>query len=136
MSEKKIMHEIMLAATQHGARLFRNHVGVAWHGNSVVKFTHGNRIAVEVGDVLLKNGRPVKSGFGVGSSDLIGWAPRLITQADVGKTVAQFLACEVKTLTGELTPEQTAFLVAVARAHGIPVEARSVDDLIEAITRP
>lgn len=133
MTEKKLMHEIMLAATQHGARLFRNHVGVAWHGTQVIRATKTAHVIIEAGDLLLRNARPVRSGFGVGSSDLIGWTPRLITQADVGETVAQFLACEVKTPTGEMTPEQTAFLVAVARAHGIPVEARSVDDLIQAI---
>lgn len=133
MSEKKIMHEIMLAATQHGARLFRNHVGTAWHGTSVTRFTHANRIAVEVGDVLLKNGRPVKSGFGVGSSDLIGWAPRVVTQEDVGKTLAVFLACEVKGEGGILSSEQSQFLIAVERANGISVEARSVEEFLGAI---
>ena len=133
MSEKKIMHEIMLAATQHGARLFRNHVGTAWHGTSVTRFTHANRIAVEVGDVLLKNGRPVKSGFGVGSHDLIGWVPKVITAADVGKTIPVFASCEVKDVDGVVSDEQRNFFIAIKSVGGVTVIARSVEEFLGAI---
>lgn len=133
MTEKKLMHEIMLAATQHGARLFRNHVGVAWHGTQVIRATKTAHVIIEAGDLLLRNARPVRSGFGVGSSDLIGWTPRLITQADVGKTVAQFLACEVKAEDGRVDQAQQDFVDAVNAAHGAALVARAVDELIAVI---
>lgn len=128
MSEKSLMNDIMLAATERGARLFRNHVGVAWHGQTVVVATRENRVLLEPGDVLLRNASRVKSGFGVGSSDLIGWAPRVITADDVGKTVAQFLACETKSEFGVVSAEQRAFVDAVRAAHGLAGVARSIDD--------
>jgi hypothetical protein len=130
MSEKKLLHDIMLAATKDGGRLFRNHVGVAWHGGQVIRCTRENRVLLQAGDVLLRGARTVNCGLGVGSSDLIGWRPRVITQADVGKTVAVFAACETKAPGNTATPEQQRFLDVVQTAGGVAVLAYSVDDYL------
>jgi hypothetical protein len=63
-----------------------------------------------------RKGRWVQYGLCVGSSDLIGWyGPR-------------FVALEVKSSTGSLTPAQSAFLEAVRKAGGIGACVRSVEE--------
>lgn len=57
-----------------------------------------------------------------GSSDLIGILPN-----------GKFLAIEVKTLTGRLSPEQKRFAAMVRRQGGVYVEARSAQDVREAL---
>jgi len=130
MSEKKLLHDILLAATKDGGRLFRNHVGVAWHGNEVIRCTRENRVLLQPGDVLLRKARTVNCGLGVGTSDLIGWRPRVITAAGVGKTLAVFAACETKALGNRATPEQRRFLDLVDAASGVAVLAYRVGDYI------
>lgn len=57
--------------------------------------------------------------FGLkGSSDILGVTPK-----------GKLIACEVKTLTGRLRPEQKAFLDRVKVNSGLAIVARSVDDL-------
>ena len=128
MSEKKLLHDIMLAATKDGGRLFRNHVGVAWHGSQVIRCTRENRVLLQVGDVVLRGARTVNCGLGVGSSDLIGWRPRVISLGDVGKTLAVFAACETKAPGSRPTAEQQRFLDVVEAAGGVAVLAYSVED--------
>lgn len=67
-----------------------------------------------------KTGRPIKFGLCKGSSDLIGLTPS-----------GQFLAVEVKTATGRVRPEQTAFIDAVRKNGGRAGIARSVDDALK-----
>lgn len=64
----------------------------------------------------------VRYGLAPGSADLIGWT------AD-----GRFLALEVKTARGRLTPEQRAFLDAVNRAGGIGACVRSADEALAAL---
>jgi len=82
-TEAQVLQEIRLEASRVGWRLWRNNVGVAFDAN----------------------GRPVRYGLAndsaqlnqqIKSSDLIGIAPRVITPADVGRTLGQFVAIEVK----------------------------------------
>lgn len=96
VSEKTIQAEVQMAASQLGARLFRN----------------------QVGQYQLADGRWLSSGLCVGSSDLIGWKPVTITQDMVGKTVAQFLAVEVKRPGQKPSIEQRAFIAAVCASGG------------------
>ena len=44
-----------------------------------------------------------------------------------------FYAIEVKTPTGKITDKQADFLVLVNRAGGVPVVARSLDDIMSII---
>ena len=83
-----------------GARLFRN----------------------QVGKYELPDGRWLRSGLCVGSSDLIGWLHG-----------GRFLAVEVKQPGGKPTKEQEAFLAAVNAAGGLGILARSVEEFKNAI---
>ena len=107
--ESDIMRRIQIRASELGWRLFRNHVGVL--------FDHrGNRVTV---------------GLGVGSSDLIGWRPLLITPQHVGQTIAQFAAVEVKAPRGRVSDSQALFLSVVDGFGGFSQVARGEGDLPE-----
>ena len=62
--------------------------------------------------------RKVKTGLVKGSSDLIGWT-----------ATGQFLAIEVKTQNGRVSPEQQKFINAVNKAGGLAFVARSIEDV-------
>ena len=53
----------------------------------------------------------------------------VITEAHIGRTVAQFAALEVKSKTGRVSPAQRAFLDFVERAGGLAQVVRSASDL-------
>lgn len=114
MSEAKTQQEIRLAAASAGTVLFRNNQG-------------GYKDA---------SGRWIQYGVcNPGGSDLIGWTPVTITQDMVGRTVAVFTACEVKSLKGKPTMAQFNFIDAVKRAGGFAGVARSVADLLSIVRR-
>lgn len=128
------MHRVMLALSALDIRVFRNQVGFAFYGKHE-RITSPCTVQVGPGDVVIRQARALKSGLFVGSSDLIGWCPHVITADDVGKTKAIFLACETKAEDGRLTPEQKTFTDAVNAAGGIGIVAESVDEAIEQIER-
>ena len=103
MSETTLLRRVLLAVAPLGARLFRNNVG-------------------RLPDA---RGGWVAYGLCVGSSDLIGWTPVVVTPALVGRTLPVFTALEIKSPRGRVTPEQTAFLAAVRRAGGIAAVVRT-----------
>lgn len=76
-----------------------------------------------VGVLKTTEGQYVKYGLCIGSSDLIGWH----------KDGCRFLAIEVKTPNGRVTPEQQQFIDAVRNAGGISCIARSVADAVNAV---
>lgn len=103
-------------------RVFRNQVGGGWTGKS--KRTRENRVVIEAP-------RFVHFGLPPGSSDLVGWRERKITQDDVGKTIAQFVCIEIKTATGRLDPDQKRWLE-LAEQMGCEVHVvRSVEEAQE-----
>lgn len=108
MSEKKIMQDIQVELSRLGARVFRNNIGL-----------------FETSD-----GRKIRTGLCVGSSDLIGWCSITVTQDMIGRQVAIFTAVEVKTETGRVTPEQENFIGAVRKSGGIAFIARSINDAV------
>lgn len=94
--------------SKRGYRVFRNNVGL----------------------FKTKDGRRVKTGLKKGSSDRIGWRPYIIQPEDVGRTVAVFVAIEVKVQGEHPTEEQCAFLDAVKRAGGEAwVTTNDIDEL-------
>lgn len=126
--ETHLVRRLMLRATELGARLLRNNVAMLWAGK-VERYSRRVAVFVNSGDVVIRNARPVQAGLCVGSSDLIGWTPHVVTAADVGRTVAIFTAVEAKTLRGKPSMAQISFLDAVRAAGGRAILARSTDDL-------
>lgn len=108
------MRLLQRAASQLGARLFRQNVGQAWVG----KVERGNGRMVRLGpaDVLLRNARPFHAGV-TGMSDLGGWMPVEVTADMVGSTVALYVQVEVKD-GARPTKEQLAWIAAVNNAGG------------------
>lgn len=96
-------------AKNHRARLFRNNVGL----------------------FETKGGHLVKTGLCAGSSDLIGFSSKIVTQDMVGKKIAIFTAIEVKTKKGRSSKDQMNFISAVKNFGGIAGVARSKEDLKE-----
>lgn len=121
--ETALVRRLMLAATARGdgTRLFRNNSAVAWVASRTTRNPDGS--------LTLHDPRPLHAGLCVGSSDLIGWTPHVITAADVGRTVAIFTAVEAKTLRGRASDAQIRFIEAVRAAGGLATVARSTDDL-------
>jgi hypothetical protein len=83
-----------------------------------------------------RTGRLVTFGLARGSADLIGWRTVTITPDMVGQRLAVFTSIEVKTPTGRVRPEQTAWLGAVQVAGGIAGIARSVPDALQLVADP
>jgi hypothetical protein len=77
-----------------------------------------------VGGLPDANGRPIRYGLGTGSSDLVGICRD-----------GTFLAVEVKTKTGRVSPAQEAFIAAVRRRGGRSGVARSPEEAVR-IARP
>lgn len=132
MSEKSIMHSIMIAMTKAASRMFRNHVGLAYQGKAQ-RFTKPTTVVAEPGDVLIRKARTVKAGLITGSSDLVGWTSRMMTEHDLGRTYAIFTACEVKTELGSLETEQDHFLKVVKDSGGFAIVARCAEDAVNGI---
>jgi hypothetical protein len=120
VKERDLQNDIRLAASEAGLVLWRNNVGTGWTGDAA-------RLAD--GSVLIRHARPLHAGLCVGSSDLIGYRPVVVTAAMVGTTLAQFAAIEVKTARGRERPEQRHFRTVVTAAGGLAVVARSAGDV-------
>ncbi len=97
-SEANVQKQIMMALSEAGAIVWRNNTGVLKDAN----------------------GRPVKFGLCVGSSDLIGICPD-----------GRFLAVEVKAAKGRVTDAQERFISAVRRMGGRAGVARDVQDALD-----
>ena len=115
-AETTLQQQIRLALGTHPqTRLFRNQVG-------------------SLPDP--RTGRLVTFGLARGSADLIGWRTITVTADMVGQQVAVFTSIEVKTPTGRVRPEQTAWMGAVQAAGGIAGIARSVPDALQLVADP
>lgn len=125
-AERALRNAVLRAVSGLGARWFRQNVGLAWQGERIVK----------TGDsVYLEHARPIRAGLCEGSSDLIGWTPVRITPEMVGRTVAVFTACELKTGKLTVTDDQQRFLDAVQAAGGIAGVVRSTADAVTLAVR-
>lgn len=114
MSEANFQRHVMLALSRRGDTVFRNHVGLGVFGT----------IQRGPGVVSVHNPRVLQCGLHIGSGDLIGWRPVVVTQEMVGKTLAVFLSVEVKTAKGRLRPEQATWMDVVNAAGGVAIVAR------------
>lgn len=123
--EGELQQEIRLLS-RGDVRLFRTNVALAWVGDSVVKLANG--------DVLLKNGRPLKVGV-EGMSDLAGWKSITVLPHMVGQRLARYIALEVK-VPGHRTKKdrlekQLAFIEIVKQHGGIAGMCESVEQAQE-----
>jgi len=135
MKESNIQRRIMLELSKAGARLFRVNVAFAWVGNKVIKINHRNKNSVQLenGDVVIREGRPLKTGVPVGYPDLTGFAPLVITNEMVGQTLPIYTAIEVKNENGRASPEQLKFLEVIKNANGFAGIARSEAEAMDII---
>ena len=111
MSEHEIQQRIRLACGQGPVRLWRNNSGA----------------------LVDQQGRLVRFGLCKGSSDLIGLRTLEITPELVGQRLAQFVALEIKTARGVVSPEQRAFLALVEQLGGVAAVCRSVEEAEQAL---
>lgn len=116
ISEATLMRRVLIRASELGARLFRNQCG---------KY----RLAIPECRECQSSGRVVASGLCIGSSDLIGWRSVVVTPEMVGRTLAVFVAVELKVDRNDVTEEQAQFLEVVDGAGGIGVVVRDVESL-------
>lgn len=132
-SEKQIQSAIFKEVGSHQhVRLFRNNVGTAWAGN-VQRISRPCRVSLSPGDIVIRNPRPLHAGLHKGSGDLIGWRRRIVTPADIGNPVAQFLSLEVKNRRGRASADQLNWADAVRAFGGLAAIVRSVDEAMEVI---
>ena len=104
-SEHEIQQRIRLACGRGRVRLWRNNTGA----------------------LVDQQGRFVRFGLCKGSSDLIGMRSLEITPELVGQRIAQFVALEIKTDCGTVSPEQRAFLRLVQALGGVAAVCRSIE---------
>jgi hypothetical protein len=96
--------------------------------NPKIRLWRNNTGAYKIGS------RFVRFGLCKGSSDLIGYTEVKITPGMVGKTVAVFMAVEVKKPGGVSTDLQDDFVDTVASSGGVGMIADSVDVVVARIT--
>ena len=111
MGEHEIQQRIRLACGHGPVRLWRNNSGA----------------------LVDQQGRLVRFGLAKGSSDLIGLRTLEITPDLVGQRIAQFVALEIKTTRGVVSPEQRAFLDLVEQLGGVAAVCRSVEAAEQAL---
>lgn len=107
LEETNIANEIRIEMAKNGASLFKNVRGLF--------YTRDKKRLVLAG--LLADG----------ASDLIGFRRVIVTPEMVGKTVAVFVAIEVKTLNPKryASQQQKDFIAAVIESGGLAGVARS-----------
>ena len=122
MAERdELINPILMRASARGARLFRQNTGMAWVGE-VMKNGH---------QTVVVNARPFHAGLCVGSSDIIGITPVVVTPDMVGKTLGVFTAYEAKTGKLKATQDQVKFLEMVNKLGGIGKVVRDPADIEE-----
>ncbi|UNY40555.1 nuclease [Pararheinheimera phage vB_PsoM_KLER1-1] len=120
--ETAIQNKIRLELAKAGATTFRNITAQGWAGKVV---DQGQ------GYVTLSNPFPLIAGLCVGSPDVIGWYPVVITPPMVGKTIPAFLGDEIKTPFGRASAEQLKFHKALNRVNGITGFPESPDQAVQ-----
>lgn len=105
--ERKLQNDVINATNRRkDVRLFKNDVGQCRESNIGLRY-----------------------GLIPGSSDLIGWTKKIVTQDMVGKPVAIFTAVELKVKKRKPTIKQIIFIENVRKFGGIAVVVRDIKDL-------
>lgn len=114
--ETPLLNDIRIAASELGARLFRQNSGMAWVGKAEPVRSR-SAVVVNPGDVVIRRARAFRAGF-AGISDLGGWHTVEVQPHMVGDKIAVALQVEVKDLAMP-TDEQLRWIQIVQRAGGI-----------------
>lgn len=133
-TEKTTLREVWLALGPV-ARLFRINTGRAWVSGA------GPARMLPDGTAVVPAARPVALGLSfpngdpvVGTPDLIGWTPVVITQDMVGRTLPIWTGVETKASRGGRRREgQINFVQQVQNAGGIAGFASSPEQALEII---
>ena len=136
--ESKIQTDIRDKLSNGRVRLFRNNVGQGLMINHKRSFA-AQAIITKVIDLVRSLGghaQRIKFGLAVGSGDLIGYRRVTITPEMVGRDVAVFLSCEVKTEKGAIREEQFRWAAHINSVGGIAVIARSLDAARAELDKP
>lgn len=120
MLESNVLRQVWLAVART-TRLFRINTGRAWLSGA------GPVRHLPDGSVVVPAARSVALGFGmpdgkplVGTADLCGWTPVVVSPQMVGQTIAVFTAVETKkTKGGRTSDDQRNFIEQVREAGGI-----------------
>ena len=91
--------------------VFRNDCGVAWVGGKALRDRDGN--------FYVKKPKRISYGLMRGSGDYIGWTPIEITPDMVGKKIAVFTSCEIKTKGDRMSSAQKIWHDTVKKHGGI-----------------
>lgn len=121
------MNRVMLLLSSTGRTVWRNNTAQGWAGKSI-ELRAGDVYKARGGERVVFDAFPIKAGLCKGASDIIGLESVVVTSEMVGSTLAVFGAWEVKTGTGQLTPEQKTFLNFVRAAGGIAEVVRTEQD--------
>ena len=114
MTEKELQSHLQRHLNRRGMRLFRNNVGM----------------------MQVSQERIIKYGVGgAGAADLIGLRPIVVTEDDVGQTIGQFVALEVKGEGGRESLLQRNFISIIEELGGYArlVNPANADQVIEEI---
>lgn len=136
--EAKIQTDIRDRLSNGPVRLWRNTVGQGLMISHKHGFT-GQAIITKVIDLVRSLGghaQRIRFGLAVGSGDLIGYRRVTITPEMVGRDVAVFLSCEVKTEKGPVREEQYRWAAHINSVGGIAVIARSLDAARAELDKP
>ncbi len=139
-AERIVQHNIRLVCGRGPTVLWRNETGVSEHGwrectkQAISQLRRGN-LSAAIKTLTNPKLSRVRYGLCKGSADLIGLTELTIGPEHVGKTLAVFVAVEVKRAKGgRASAEQLQFLDLVRRRHGIAIVARSPEEVNAAIT--
>ena len=116
--ERDIMREIQVALSVLDTRLFSMQSGEAWAGRIVERTPYSITLAPYYHVELSVPGM----------SDLVGWHAVTITPEMVGRRVAMYFACEVKSRRGKASGQQLRFIEAVRNAGGLAGIARTIPE--------
>lgn len=130
--EKTIQNSILAATIGKPIKLFRNTVGVAWHGQHV-RFDREATVTVQPGDVVIRKARAVTCGLSPNSPDLVGWMGVRVAPEMVGKMIAVMAGVEVKRPKGKPTKGQQNFIDAIVNDGGMGFSATGVMEFAEKI---
>ncbi len=125
-----IVQRVLMYVSELGWRLFKNHVGKAWHGIVGEEFMIGDKRG-NYKVIELRKAYMITYGLRPGSSDLVGWRTVKIRPKDVGKKIAQFCAVECKSgAYATLSDGQDNFLQQVRKSGGYAAMAQLNGDKV------